>query len=47
MREEAERLMNLPVMTELDLPQKSSEGPARKLMSKLELDMDVEEGRDK
>lgn len=37
MKEEAERLMNFPVMLELDLPQKSAVGPARKLMSKLDL----------
>jgi len=39
-KERAETLMNFPVMTELELPEKNSNGPARKLMLKLGLGED-------
>ena len=45
MKERAQWLLNHPVMTELDLPEKSEGGPARKLLSKLRMDGD--EDRDK
>lgn len=44
-KERAQWLLNHPVMTELDLPEKSEGGPARKLLSKLRMDGD--EDRDK
>ena len=39
-KERAETLMNFPVMTELELPEKNPNGPARKLMQKLGLGED-------